>query len=180
MLYESYGIGGWLQWGALLAAGDRVAAALRQRVDVRAGAADLSGTAGPARSAEPDRSLTMMLGVVLVVTTLIGTETALGFVFDPRYHDFPFAALTMAVVPFSTLMLLNRPQAGVRPIAEAVFAGLLAASALYTGFNEGTDNWQSLWTCAIYSPARRYAVAGAGRANPKISRPIARPDRPTL
>src|SRR6267378_3833616 len=27
---------------------------------------------------------------------------------------------------------------------------------------------------------RRYAVAGAGRANPKISRPIAKPDRPIL
>ena len=47
-------------------------------------------------------------------------------------------------------MLLNRPQEGVRPIAEAVFAGLLAGAALYTGFNEGPDNWQSLWTCAIY------------------------------
>ena len=58
---------------------------------------------------------------------MIGAETALGFVFDPRYRDFPFAALTMAVVPFSALMLLNRPQKGTRPIAEAVFAGLLAA-----------------------------------------------------
>ena len=34
MLYESYGIGGWLQWGALLAAGHRVAAAMRPRPDV--------------------------------------------------------------------------------------------------------------------------------------------------
>jgi glucan 1,3-beta-glucosidase len=92
----------------------------------------------------------MLLGATLVVTTLIGAETALGFVFDPRYRDFPFAALTMAVVPFATLMLLNRPQEGVRPIAEAVFAGLLAAAALYTVFNEGPDNWQSLWTCAVY------------------------------
>jgi glucan 1,3-beta-glucosidase len=92
----------------------------------------------------------MVLGVALVVTTLIGTETALGFVFDPRYRDFPFAALTMAVVPFSTLMLLNRPQEGLRPITEAVFAGLLAGAALYTIFNEGSDNWQSLWTCAVY------------------------------
>jgi glucan 1,3-beta-glucosidase len=84
------------------------------------------------------------------VTTLIGAETALGFVFDPRYRDFPFAALTMAVVPFWTLMLLNRPQRGARPVAEGVFAGVLAVSALYTVFNEGRDNWQSLWTCAVY------------------------------
>ena len=93
---------------------------------------------------------TVLLGVTLLVTTLIGAETALGFVFDPRYRDFPFAALTMAVVPFATLMLLNRPQEGVRPITESVFAGLLAGAALYIGFNEGSDNWQSLWTCAMY------------------------------
>ena len=94
--------------------------------------------------------LTVVLGAVLIVTTLMATETALGFVFDPRYKDFPFAALTMAVVPFSMLMLLNRPQEGVRPIAESVFAAVLAGSVLYTAFNEGADNWQSLWTCAAY------------------------------
>ena len=92
----------------------------------------------------------ILLGLVLVVTTLIAAETALGFVFDPRYRDFPFAALTMAVVPFSTLMLLNRPQRGPRPIAEAAFAGLLALSVLFIGFNEGPANWQSLWTCTMY------------------------------
>jgi hypothetical protein len=104
---------------------------------------------GP-RDDRPRSILTMLLAIALVVTTLVGARTALGFVFDPRYQDFPFAALTMAVVPFSTLMLLNRPQEGVRPIAEAVFAGLLAGSAIYTAFNEGGNNWQSLWTCAVY------------------------------
>src|SRR5450756_445865 len=104
---------------------------------------------GP-RDARVRSALTMILGVALLVTTLIGAETALGFVFDPRYRDFPFAALTMAVVPLATLMLLNRPQQGVPPIAEAVFAGLLAGAALYTVFNEGSSNWQSLWTCAVY------------------------------
>ena len=80
----------------------------------------------------------MMLGAALVVTTLIGAETALGFVFDPRYRDFPFAALTMAVVPFAALMLLNRPQDGVRPIAEArVCRRCWRPAALYTLFNEG-------------------------------------------
>jgi hypothetical protein len=94
-------------------------------------------------------ALTYLLGATLVVTTLIGAGTALGFVFDPRYRDFPYAALSMAVVPFVTLAL-NRPQTGVRPIAEAVFAGVLAMSSAYILFNEGRDNWQALWTCAIY------------------------------
>jgi len=56
----------------------------------------------------------------------------------------------MAVVPFATRSLLTHPRSGARPIAEAVFAGLLALAALYIGFNEGFANWQSLWTCAIY------------------------------
>ena len=91
-----------------------------------------------------------LLGLVLGVTTLIAAQTALGFAFDPRYRDFPFASLTMAVVPFAALMLLNRPNEGARPIAESVFAGLLVVAALFTGFNEGSQNWQSMWTCAIY------------------------------
>jgi len=104
---------------------------------------------GP-RDARSGSALTMMLGACLLVTTLVGAETALGFVFDPRYRDFPFAALSMAVLPFLTLMLLNRPQQGVRPIAEAVFAGLLTGAAAYTVFDEGGNNWQALWTCAVY------------------------------
>jgi glucan 1,3-beta-glucosidase len=149
MFYESYGFGGWLGWGALLAA------ALAS--PLLAANALMSGRALPTflellgpREMRTRSVLTVVLGLVLAVTTLLGAETALGFAFDPRYRDFPFASLTMAVVPFATLMLLNRPQAGVRPIAEAVFAGLLAVSALYTVFNEGSDNWQSLWTCAVY------------------------------
>ena len=93
---------------------------------------------------------TVLLGLTLVVTALIGAETALGFVFDPRYRDFPFAALTMAVAPFAALMLANRPKEGVRPIAESAFAGLLVAAALFIGFNEASQNWQSMWTCAVY------------------------------
>jgi exo-beta-1,3-glucanase (GH17 family) len=149
MFYESYGFGGWLGWGSLLAAA--IASPLLCANALMSGRAlpTFLELLGP-RDARAQSILTTMLGAVLVLTTLIGTETAIGFVFDPRYHDFPFAALTMAVVPFATLMLLNRPQEGVRPIAEAVFAGLLAGAVLYTAFNEGPDNWQSLWTCAMY------------------------------
>jgi hypothetical protein len=70
-------------------------------------------------------------------------------VFDPRYRDFPFASLTMAVVPFALLMV-NRPQTGARPVTESIFAGVLTLSAAYVLINEGRDNWQSLWTCAMY------------------------------
>jgi hypothetical protein len=54
------------------------------------------------------------------------------------------------VVPFCTVAFLNPAKSGSRPLAEAVFAGLFAAAALYIVFNEGLRNWQSLLTCAAY------------------------------
>jgi exo-beta-1,3-glucanase (GH17 family) len=149
MFYESYGIGGWLQWGALLAAG--IASPLLCAHALVSGRPlpTFLELLGP-RDGRTKSVLTALLGLVLGIATLIAAETALGFTFDPRYRDFPYASLTMVVVPFALLMLLNRPQAGTRPIAESVFSGLLAICALYIGYNEGTDNWQAIWTCAIY------------------------------
>jgi len=148
MYYESHDLGSWLLWGALLAVGilspilSAKALVLGRRLPTFL---DLLGP----RDGKKRSKLAIMLGLTLAVTAVIAAQTALGFVFDPRYRDFPFASLTMAVVPF-VMLLMNRPQTGVRPIAEAVFAGLLVASAAYTLFNEGRNNWQSLWTCAIY------------------------------
>src|ERR1700730_14031719 len=166
MFYESYGFGGWLGWGAVLAAA--IASPLLCANALMSGRAlpTFLELLGP-REGRVRSVLTVILGATLIVTALIGAETALGFVFDPRYKDFPFAALTMAVVPFSTLMLLNRPQEGRRPIAESVFAGLFAGAALYTVFNEGGDNWQSLWTCAIYFLFAVTLWRGAGGPNPR-------------
>jgi exo-beta-1,3-glucanase (GH17 family) len=149
MFYESYGLGGWLAWGSLLLAA--TASPLFCANALMSGRAlpTFLELLGP-RDYRTRSALAVALGLTLIVTTLIGAETALGFVFDPRYKDFPFAALTMAVVPFAALTLLNRPKEGTRPVAEAVFAGLFAGAALYTGVNEGSDNWQSLWTCAVY------------------------------
>jgi exo-beta-1,3-glucanase (GH17 family) len=149
MLYESYGLGGWIKWGALLSAG--IAAPLLSAHALMAGRAlpTFLELLGP-REFQNRSPFCVLLALVLIVTTLIAAETALGFTFDPRYRDFPFASLTMAVVPFALLMLLNRPQASVRPIAEAAFAGLLVVAAIFTAINEGGRNWQSLWTCAIY------------------------------
>lgn len=149
MWFESYGVGGWLQWGALL-----VAAIASPMLCANAA---MSGRPLPTfleligpQGLRTKSVLSALLGLVLVVTTVIAAATALGFAFDPRYRDFPFASLTMAVVPFAALMLLNRPKEGTRPIAEACFAGLLATAALFMGFNEGSQNWQAMWTCAIY------------------------------
>ena len=55
----------------------------------------------------------------------------------PALARFPFAGLAMAAVPFWTLTLLNRRKSGHCALAEAVFAGLFAAAAIYVAFNEG-------------------------------------------
>ena len=124
----------------------------------------------------------MLLGITLVVTSLIAAETALGFVFDPRYRDFPVRrADDGRGAVLRRLMLLNRPLIGARPIAEV---GLCrSADVVRRSISVSTraeHNWQSLWTCAVYAMLGDYAVAGAGRAKPRISRPIARPDSATL
>ena len=149
MLYESYGFGDWLVRGLLMTAG--IAAPLLSSNAL------MSGRVLPAfleligpREGRILSVPTKVLGFTLTVTTLIAAETALGFVFEPRWQDFPFAGLTMAAVPFCTLTLLNRPKSGTRPVAEAVFAGLFALAALYIIINEGFHNWQALWTSAAY------------------------------
>ncbi|MCG6204292.1 beta-(1-6) glucans synthase [Rhodopseudomonas sp. HC1] len=149
MLVESYGWGRWLQWGLLLASGVLTPILAAYALMVGRPAPTFLEMFGPREMR--DRSfLTYALGLSLAVTVLIGAQTALGFTFDPRYRDFPFASLTMAVLPLFLLMLLNRPSHGVRPIAEAAFAGIFGICAVYTGFNEGPKNWQSMWTCAVY------------------------------
>ena len=117
MFFESYGIGGWLQWGALLAAG--IVASIFGANAIISGRTlpTFLDLFGPRGEGERLAASMRLLGLSLVATALIASETALGLVFDPRYKDFPYASLTMAVVPFAGL-LLNRPQTGRRPIAE--------------------------------------------------------------
>ena len=90
------------------------------------------------------------LSITLIAIALTSVETALGLVFDGRWRDFPFAALTMAAVPFWMLAFLNGSKSGARPLSEAVFAAMFALSAVYVVFNEGFENWQAMWTGATY------------------------------
>jgi len=149
MFYESYGAGGWLLWGTLLVAATAS--------PVLGANALMSGRALPTflellgpKDYRTRSAPAIMHGLALIVIIVIGAETALGLVFDPRNQDFPFAALTMAAVPFAAMTLLDRPRNGTRPMAETIFAGVFLVAAIYTGLNEGPDNWQSLWTCAAY------------------------------
>ena len=148
-LDESYGIAGWCEQGLLLAAA--IVAPLL------CASALMSGRPLPAFAeligAREDRTRSwsaLVLGGVLMITTLLATELALGLVFDPRGRDFPFAGLTMAAVPLWTVAMLNKRKPGISRVAEATFACLFVTAALCIALNEGPRNWQSLWTSAAY------------------------------
>jgi glucan 1,3-beta-glucosidase len=149
IFYESNGAGGWLLWGSLLLAATAS--------PVFGAMALMSGRPSPSflellgpEGYRTESALATMHGFVWIVTIVIGTATALGLVFDPRFIDFPFASLTMAAVPFVAMTLLNPTKKDIRPLAESLFAGVFLGAAIYVGINEGPANWQSLWTCAAY------------------------------
>lgn len=150
VFYQSNGAGGWLLWGLLLVA--TTASPVFSATALMSGRTlpSFLDVLGPKHN-RTGSVLVIMHGLALIVVTVIGTATALGLVFDPRFIDFPFAALTMAAVPFAAVTLLNPSQKGTRPMAESLFAGVFFGAAVYVGFNEGPANWQSLWTCAAYT-----------------------------
>ena len=92
--------------------------------------------------------LVVALGVLLIVLTLLAVQAALGLVFDPRYRDFPFAALTAALAPFAALTAAPPRLKQLRPSAETVAAATLVLSAVYVLFNETLANWQAVWFAA--------------------------------
>ncbi|MCA1456910.1 beta-(1-6) glucans synthase [Bradyrhizobium sp. BRP22] len=144
-LYESYGFAGLVRQGSLLMTA--------MFLPLLCANALMSGRALPAfveligpRETRTRSLPALLLGAVLLVTALVAVEVALGLMFDPRSRDFPFAGLTMAVVPIWTVALLNRRKLPVCATSEAVFASLFAAAAFYILLHEGVQNWQSLWT----------------------------------
>ncbi|MFY9990474.1 MAG: beta-(1-6) glucans synthase, partial [Rhodoplanes sp.] len=122
-----------LAGSALLARGDRLP-----------GFARLLGT----REERPTEPLLRVAGALLILLTLVAVQTALGLVFDPRYRDFPFAALTAASVPFLLYRWVGPKGEGGRGLAETVAAWVLALGAAFIVLNEGFANWQALWLAA--------------------------------
>lgn len=165
--YENYGVAGLFNQGLLLTAAVTLPLLCANALMAGRPLPTFREMVGP-REGWPSSLPALLLGFVLVATTLVTVEIALGLVFDPRSRDFPFASLTMAAVPVCALALLCPRKPDIAATAEAVFAGLLVAAALFLVFNEGVHNWQSLWTAAAFLllgaalwPPRSVAVLSA-------------------
>lgn len=144
---EILGLGGWLRSLAFAAIAFAAPMAGAAALAMRVSPPGFAALIGPAdiRVRQP---LARTLGLLLIALMVLAMQAALGLAFNPRYLDFPFAPLTAAVVPFALVAFAAPPQAGIRPAAEAVAAGVLALCAIYIGWNETIANWQSLWFCA--------------------------------
>jgi glucan 1,3-beta-glucosidase len=149
MMYESFGLGGWLRWGSLLAVTAAAPMLCTNALMSGRGLPAFLELMGP-RESRTESFPTLILGVVVMAIMVIATGTALGSVFNPRWQDLPFASLTMAAVPLVMLSWLNRPRTGRRPIAETVFTAIFFFGALYVVFIEGIQNWQAIWTSGAY------------------------------
>jgi glucan 1,3-beta-glucosidase len=148
-MIESLGLGGSIRgaaFGLLAAAAPLVASALLVRGDRLPVFAHLVG----ARDEHLTDPLLRAAGWLLILLTLVAIETALGLVFDPRYRDFPFAALTAAGVPFLICRVRGPKEEGRRAVAETAAAWALGLSAIFIAFNEGRANWQALWLAAAF------------------------------
>ena len=150
MFYESYGTGGWLQWGALLAAA--IASPMLCANAVMSGRPlpTFLELLGP-RDGRTDSVLTALLGLVLGRHHADrGGDRARLYVrsalprFSVRLADHGGGA----VRGLDAAQPAERGRAPDRRIRVCRLAWL--AAALFIGFNEGNQNWQSMWTCAIY------------------------------
>jgi len=144
---ESLGAGGWLRSLAFVAVALLAPPSLSAAVMRGTPVARFSRLLGPAaeRSRDP---LELLVGAILIATTLLALLAALGLVFDPRYRDFSFAPLTAASVPFYMHSAMMPRPIGRHGAAEWAGAGVLALAVPYIVLNESLANWQSLWLCA--------------------------------
>jgi exo-beta-1,3-glucanase (GH17 family) len=154
---ESLTLGDWLR--SLAWAGAALASPVIGAAALASGASAPTFAQILGRAAQrPRNPVALALGVLLIALAILAVQAALGLVFDPRYRDFPFAALGGATAP---LLLVIKSKPAIKgallarwkrhlqaPAAESAVAATLAASAVYIACNESFANWQAVWLSA--------------------------------
>lgn len=92
-----------------------------------------------------------LVGGLLMATIVGSLQAAICLAIDPRYLEFPFTAVTAAVVPLLSVVL-RRSQGLTRVgLAECVSAVLLVCCSIVILWNEGINNWQAQWLVAAFA-----------------------------
>jgi exo-beta-1,3-glucanase (GH17 family) len=144
---ESLGIGGWIRGAAFAAVSVAAPVIAAMALAARVAVPTFARVLGRRR----DQAMTVIArvsGIVLVATSVLAVQTALGLAFDPRYRDFTFAPLTSAAVAFAIASFLGPRRTGRRELAETIAAATLVLSGVYIAFNESFANWQAAWFSA--------------------------------
>ena len=97
----------------------------------------------------PDRAIPA-LALLLAATVAVAIQVALGLVFDPRYKDFPVAALTGPVVGLLIFVFFHRAGGWRAGTAETAAAIVLAFAAIFIVVNESVANWQAVWLAVLF------------------------------
>ncbi|HSB58223.1 MAG TPA: hypothetical protein VLD66_01340, partial [Methyloceanibacter sp.] len=123
----------------------------------------------PSRWRRNGNLIGVVLAALLIATMIAAMHVALGLVFDPRYKDFPFPALSGPVAALAILAFGGARDPARPGLAEIVGAGVLAGSAVFIIANEGIANWQAvLFACLLVVLAltllQRPAVRSSERA----------------
>ena len=179
MFYESYGTGGWLQWARCWLRGHRLADALRQRCDGGPAAADFPRPAGAARRPNADSADSAAGPRACCHDVDCRADRARFCVrsalprFSVRIADHGGSAVRGA----DAAQPAERGRAADRQILLCRIAG--GGRALYR-VQRGRPELAVDVDLRGLPAAGAHAVAGAGRAKPKISSPIAIPDSAML
>ncbi|HSI39220.1 MAG TPA: beta-1,6-glucan synthase [Xanthobacteraceae bacterium] len=142
---ESLGPWGWLRGLVLLALGLAAPLVAAAALGARAPRPVLATALQPARWSEAP-GVEIALAVVLALTVVLATQIGFGLVFDPRYKDFQFAALTPIIAALAIQAAVAAPAGAGERHAERIAAAVFAASGVYIALNETLANWQALWT----------------------------------
>lgn len=112
----------------------------------------------------------VVLAGLLVATMIAAMHVALGLVFDPRYKDFPLAALTGPVVALAILAFAGTRAPHLPGMAEIVGAIVLVCSALFIIANEGIANRQAvLFACLLVVLALTLLQGPAARSSARAA-----------
>jgi len=146
---ESIGYGGWIRSGLLivLAVGVPLASAAALAAQIRL--PTIEQVIGPIERRVRDPSA-FLLGLLLIATCVLAAETALGLTFNPRYLDFPWAALLSASLSLMLLSLATARPPGRAHTAELAFAALLVVCTVKIVWAETFANVQALLLCTAF------------------------------